>query len=484
MKTNQMKQILDVCIALSAQRDREALLFYILDTAMDLTNCDGGTLYLLEEDGLHFCRMVTRSFGIRQGGAEAPITLPPVPLKPSHVCARAVLEGGLINVTDVKNDSRFDFSGAARYDAMTGYDTRSMLVLPLTNDRGSIIGVLQLINALVPADGSITSFPADVEPLVSALASQAAISLTNMQYADEVRDLLDSLVRAMSTAIDQRTPYNANHSRNMARYAEAFLDWLERTGNDWKFDADRRREFLLSVWLHDVGKLTIPLEVMDKESRLGSRLKDVEQRFATMALLDRIALLEGSLTAEQADALTAQRTVGLALIKKVNTAGFLPDDMLAAVAELGARTYTNEAGEILPWLTEEEIICLTVRKGTLTSAERGIMESHVTLTARILDQVAFPKEYAQVPLWASAHHELLNGKGYPDHRTAESLPREVRLLTILDVFDALTATDRPYKPPMPIEKALSILHSMVNEGSMDEEILTLFEQSHAWEVSK
>ena len=472
MNHEQMKRLLDVCIVLSAERDREALLFRILDTAMDLTNCDGGTLYLLEEDGLHFCRMVTRSLRLRQGGDAAPITLPPVPLKPSHVCARAVLEAQLINVPDVKNDARFDFSGAARYDAMTGYNTRSMLVLPLTNDKGRIIGVLQLINALA-ADGSITVFSPDMEPMVSALASQAAISLTTMQYADRVQGLLDSLVRSMSAAIDQRTPYTANHSRNMARYGAAFLDWLEKTDNDWKFDADQRREFLMSILLHDVGKLTVPLEVMDKEIR---------QRFTAMGLLDRIALLEGRITAEEAAALATDREEGLTLIEKVNKAGFLPDDTLAAVNALAARTYIDEQGVVQPWITEQEQICLSVRKGTLTADERKIMESHVTVTATILDEVTFPEEYARVPEWAAAHHELLNGKGYPHHKTGESLCREVRLLTILDVFDALTARDRPYKPPMPTEKALAILHSMVQEGGLDGEILALFEESRAWEA--
>lgn len=481
MISQQTRTILDLSIALSAERNREALLFRILDAAMDLTQCDGGTLYLLENDSLHFCRMVTRSFGIRQGGAEVPITLPPVPLKPTHICARAVLDEALINVADVRSDDRFDFSGAAHYDAMTGYTTRSMLVVPLTNDRGKIIGVLQLINALTD-QGEITAFPVEEEFLVSALASQAAISLTNMQYAERVRNLLDSLVRALSTAIDERTPYNANHSRNMARYADAFLDWLETTGNVWHFDAEQRRELLLSVWLHDVGKLTIPLEVMDKESRLGPAIRDVHQRFSNMELLSRIALLEGRISTEDAEKFETERKEALALIEKVNTAGFLSDDTLAAIHALAKRTYTDLTGAELPWITEEERICLSVRKGTLTAEEREIMESHVALTARILNQVSFPEEYARVPQWASAHHEFLNGKGYPAHMTAEKLPREVRLITILDIFDALTATDRPYKKAMPVEKALSILHSMVEEGALDGEILALFEESRAWEV--
>ena len=480
MTQEEMRRFLDITVALSAERDREALLTFILDTAMDLTVSDGGTLYLLEDDGLHFCRMVTRSFGIRQGGHDAPITLPPVPLKPSHVCARAVLENQLINVDDVHSNTDFDFSGAKRYDEMTGYCTRSMLVVPLANDQGELIGVLQLLNAR-NAQGESTSYSAEVEPLVAAIASQAAISLTNMKYAEQIHQLLDSLVGALSTAIDQRTPYNANHTRNMAKYAERFLDWLDQTDHPWRFDTQRRRTFLLSVWLHDVGKLVVPLSVMDKDSRLGEAEKDVEHRFSTMRLLSRLAALEGRISPETAAAEQAEIDDAIALIRRLNRAGFLPDDDLTKITELSRRTYTDENGESHSWLTESELVALSVRKGTLTAEERSIMESHVVMTARILEQVSFPKMYSQVPGWAGAHHELLNGKGYPTHASGDEIPKEVRLLTILDVFDALTAKDRPYKPGMPVEKALSILDSMVQQGGMDAEILSLFRESQAWE---
>lgn len=480
MTTEQIKQLLDINLALSTERDREALLSFILDTAMDMTDCDGGTLYLLEEDGLHFCRMVTRSLGIRQGGHEAPITLPPVPMRPSHVCARAVLENRLINVENVHSNTDFDFSGAKRYDEITGYSTRSMLVVPLANDKGELIGALQLLNAK-NGQGSSIAFDPDMEQLVAAVASQAAISLTNMQYSDQIHKLLDSLVGALSTAIDQRTPYNANHTRNMARYGENFLNWLDKTDHPWRFDAQRRRTFLLSVWLHDVGKLSVPLAVMDKESRLGDALKDVEHRFSTIALLNRIAALEGTRSPEQAEALQTALEEAEALIQRVNRAGFLPDEDLSKINELAKRTYTDARGLEQPWLTESELNSLSVRKGTLTAQERGIMESHVIMTARILDEVFFPKEYSQVPLWAGSHHELLNGRGYPNHTAGDDIPREVRLLTILDVFDALTARDRPYKPGIPVEKALSILDSMVQEGGMDEELVSLFRESKAWE---
>lgn len=480
MTQQEMQRFLSISIAMSAEHDREALLTFILDTAMDLTSSDGGTLYLLEDDGLHFCRMVTRSLGIRQGGHDAPISLPPVPLSPSHVCARAVLENCLINVDDVHTNTEFDFSGAKRYDEITGYCTRSMLVVPLANDHGELIGVLQLLNAK-DKDGQSISFPKETEPLVMAMGSQAAISLTNMKYSEQIHQLLDSLVGALSTAIDQRTPYNANHTRNMAKYAECFLDWLDKTEHPWRFDTQRRHTFLLSVWLHDVGKLVVPLAVMDKDSRLGDAIKDVEHRFSSMILLSRIAALEGRISPDEAAAQQAEIKEALALVRKVNQIGFLPDEELNAITALGQRTYLDENGATQQWLTAAELTSLSIRKGTLTAEERAIMESHVVMTSRILEQVSFPKIYSQVPHWAGSHHELLNGTGYPLHSSGDEIPKEVRLLTILDVFDALTARDRPYKPGMPVEKALSILDSMVKEGSMDAEIMALFRQSRAWE---
>lgn len=345
MTSVQTQKLLDICTALSTERDREALLSNILDTAIDLTCSDGGTSYLLEKDGLHFCRMVTRSQGVRQGGHHAPITLPPVPLVSSHICARAVLENRFINVPDVHHNTEFDFSGARRYDTMTGYHTRSMLVAPLTNDRGELIGVLQLINALTE-DGQPTDFNPELEQFVVALASYAAICLTNMQYAEQITNLLDSLVRALSTAIDQRTPYNANHTRNMAKYAVRFLDWLEKTENPWVFDVNRRRSFLLSVWLHDVGKLVVPLEVMDKATRLGSALETIENRFRTMGLLDRIAFLEGKITRKEWDGRKVEQEKALEFIRKTNESGFLSTEGIAMVDELAKRTYIDEKGEV------------------------------------------------------------------------------------------------------------------------------------------
>ena len=480
MTDENINRVLSVCLELTAQRDRESLLSTILDTGMDIAHCDAGTLYLLEDDGLHFCRMFTRSQNIRQGGHADPIRLPPVPLEPKYVSSWVALHNEMINVADVRTDSHFDFTGSLRYDAMTGYRTVSMMVVPMSNDKGELIGVLQLINAL-DKEGKTIPFDPETELLISAIASQAALSIVNMQYAEQITQLLDSLVGALSSAIDQRSPYNVHHTRNMVRLAETLLDDLSRRHDEHAFDENRRRAFLMSIWLHDVGKLTVPLEIMDKESRLGPALGDIHERFRIISLLKRVAMLEGKLDKSEYARQSAEISDALALIERINCEGFLSDEDLTAVEALGTKTYLDENGAVQAWLQDAELEQLRVRRGTLTDAEREIMQNHVVLTSKILSHVAFPKLYSAVPRWAGAHHELLNGKGYPAHLTAEQIPIEVRFLTILDVFEALTAQDRPYKPPMPVSKALDILHGMVDEGAIDGELLALFERSRAWE---
>lgn len=479
MKPVSTEKLLDIGIALSSERDDDKLLETILDAAMDITSCDAGTLYIRSGEVLTFRIMVTKSLGVFRGGKRGVIDLPPVQLRRENVCACAAIEGRLINIPDVYEDGFFDFSGPRKYDAMTGYRTRSMLVVPMENDRGEVIGVLQLLNAL-DEDDEVVPFDPYYEQVIRSLASQAAISLTNMNYETEIIELLDSFVRVTSTAIDARSPYNANHTRNMVRYGGRFLDWLDETGNDWHFTAPERRQFLMTVWLHDVGKLVTPLNVMNKETRLGDRLDGVLHRFETIGLLERIAFLEGRIDADMLEAKKKELADARELVLHSNPAGFLPEEEFAALFALSQKTYFDENGDLQPFLTAEEYHALSVRKGTLTPEERTIMESHVAMTARMLGQMKFTSDCAMVPVWASEHHEFLNGSGYPKKLADGEIPREVRLLTILDIFDALTARDRPYKKPMPAEKALTILDSMAAEGQLDVSILELFKNSEAW----
>lgn len=477
------KELLEIGIALSQEKDRNKLFYLIIESAMRFTNCDGGTLYICDEEKLTFRIMITKSQNIHRGEKGEVIDIPPVPMREENVCACCAMKRKVINVPDVYQETEYDFSGPRKYDAITGYHTRSMLVVPMENDRGDIIGVLQLMNAQ-NEKGEMVAFDEDAETLIQCLASQTAISLTNANYAKELEGLLESFVRAMSAAIDARTPYNANHTRNMAVYGRRFLEYLEKTSHPWRFSEAKKKEFLMSVWLHDVGKLVIPLEVMNKESRLGSDLERIRQRFREMELLNRLALAEGNITEETYRAQEQEYKDTLLWIEKVNTAGFLPDEDLDRIEKLSERYYQNEHGEKLPWFTEHEKNCLRIRKGTLLPEERKIMENHVVMTRQFLKEIEFTKEYRDVPVWAAAHHEFLNGSGYPEKLKAEEICQEVRLLTVLDIFDSLTAADRPYKPPMPVEKALAILESMAGEGKLDKDMVALFRESKAWEEAE
>jgi hypothetical protein len=220
---------------------------------------------------------------------------------------------------------------------------------------------------------------------------------------------------------------------------------------------------------------------MDKATRLGDRLGDIEQRLDRIHLLDRIAVLDGSLDEEAYREREAQREWLLEDVYRINSTGFVGDDELKLLKQMSELSYTEEDGSEHPVLTDEELRCLQIRKGTLTDDERSIMQSHADKTRRILENVEFPDAFADVPKWASRHHEMINGSGYPDHIKNDEIPPEVRLLTILDIFEALTAQDRPYKKPIPPERSLEILYSMADEGCIDQDILALFERSRAWE---
>lgn len=476
-----VNRLLEIGMALSTEKDTKALLSLILDEAMSITGCDAGTLYIRSGDYLRFEIMVTKSTGYRkQADGEQPL-LPPVPLGSLENCrnisARSALTGQLFNIPDAYSEERFDFSGTKKYDELTGYRTSSILVIPMEDNYGKIIGVLQLINAM--ENGVFVPFSPEYEPVISSLASQAAISLTNMNYAADIAELFDSFVRVMSTAIDARTPYNANHTRNMAKYGAKFCDYVAEQGL-WEQCEREKRQFLMSIWLHDVGKLTVPLEVMDKETKLGQRLERVLGRLNEISLLARIDLLEGRANKSQYGEIGENLAKAQELVQKANAAGFLDDETLEKLNSLGSLTYEKD-GVTLPWITADELEHLEIRRGTLTMDERKIMEGHVEMTEKMLSQLKFTPDYEMVPLWASNHHEVLDGSGYPRGLKDGEISKEVRLLTILDIFDALTARDRPYKAPMPAGKAFDILDDMANAGKLDSGILKLFKSSKAWE---
>lgn len=479
-----VKSLLELSVALSQEKDYNKLLSLILRYAMEITGCDGGTIYLSSNGCLNFRIMKTLSMGVDKGENGEEIALPPVVLSETNVCSCAAILREIINVEDVHTCEKYDFSGPQLYDALTGYYTQSMIAAPMENHDGDIIGVLQLINAL-DSTGKVIPFPHSCEEVIKSLASLAGVSISNMNALLDIREMFESFVSAICTAVDQRTPYNACHTNNMARYGAKFIDYLNeeyasgRLG--YHFSLEERTQFLLSVRLHDIGKLVTPTRIMNKETRLGDRLETVKARIGRIRLLNKIDYLEKRQTRGQYLARESEVTDGLRFIEEINLAGFLSEEKYKEALHWGMQTYHEEDGAIRPWLLPEELEQLTVRSGNLTKAERAIMEEHVVHTAELLGEMKLPKQYSKILEWTSKHHEYLDGSGYPHGLKAEDLPLEVRILTILDIFDALTARDRPYKPPMPIKKALFVLEDMAKAGKLDAGIVGLFRKSKAWD---
>ena len=330
----------------------------------------------------------------------------------------------------------------------------------------------------------ITSFlknkKEDIELIVviSDITELVELGHKNKYLTDKLISFLDHFVKVMIDAIDKRTPYNANHTRNMVRYAENYLRWLDTQGRG--IDEGHRNMFLFSVWMHDVGKLVIPTEIMNKPTRLGDQIKDVMHRIETATLCERLEVAEGREDASAYEAKVKELSEAKTLIQRMNHAGFASEEDKEKLREAAKISCLTSFGERLPLLSEDELAALSVTKGTLTAEDRKIMESHATHTREMLEKLEVEGAYKNTPIWAGGHHEYLDGSGYPKGLSGDDITWEMRLLTIIDIYDALTAEDRPYKPPVSPEKAFFILEDMVKEGKLDAEILADFKASEAW----
>lgn len=475
------KEILEVGIQLTTEKDDNKLLCSIVEKGMQITNCDASTFYLYKDDMLHFRIMRTISQNICRGmDGEAITDIPPVPFKEENVCAYTAIHRKVVNIEDVYHSEEFDFSGPKRYDSMTGFRTQSMLVIPVENNNGELIGVLQMINAQ-DENGMVIPFDPQYEIIIRSLGSLAAIELTNIQYVHEIKAQLHSFVEAMATAIDERTPYNGSHTRNVAKYAIILAKKINekaRLGEcDEFFDEERLEKLELAALLHDLGKMIIPKSVMNRATRMDRDMAALEDRIALLKCYYEIDCLKNRITEEEYKEKVALLEDIIEFVHRIDNVGFLQQEDFDRVQEIATMYYEKEDGEKVYYITERERVCLSVRKGTLTDEDRTIMESHVVMTAKILSKVHFNKNYIDVPRWAAEHHEFLNGSGYPNHISGDQLDTETRILAIADIYDALTASDRPYKPPMPKAKACAILHSMVEEGKLEGRFVDWLEEA-------
>ena len=477
--TNDLKRILDIAINLTAEKNYSKLLDYLLSECMELSGCDAGTLYILKDDKLEFMILRNNTMNVYRGGEGEPIdSMPPVELDDKYVCAHSAIYKETVNILDVYNDFSFDWQGPRKYDKITGYHTQSMLVVPLIDHDNKVIGVIQLINAL-DENGDITCFSVDSESIVFSIASEAAISLSNMILVRQLRKMLYSFVRSLTTAIDERTPYNANHTYNVAAYCNKFAKFLmreEKERSDFEHITDSEREQLrMAAMLHDVGKLITPIEIMNKPDRLDWRLPIMESRWKYFEALLKIDLYDKIISEEKYHEESKTLKEGKELIRTCNTAPYLSPEKLEAIKELMKLVIVDrDNNETVEFLTDEELHEMLIVKGTLTAEERKIIEMHVVYTDKILSKIEFQDNYKLVRKFAAAHHEYLDGSGYPNGLTADDLPLEVRILTIADIFDSLTADDRPYKKALSKERALSILASMADEGKLDKGLVEQF----------
>lgn len=472
---DKFKKVLEIGTSLTSSKDANTILENIMRGAMDITGADGGTLYLLDNDELKFKIMITKSKNFYRGLNGEEVNMPPVKLTIKNVCAAAVLEKKTINVIDVYHNDDYDFSGPRKYDELNGYRAKSVLVIPMANDHKEIIGVLQLLNA-TDEMGNVVSFEKEDVEIIEALTSQAAIIITNSNYSNQISELLFGFVKVISKGIDEITPYNANHTRNMVKYAEEFFNYQDSINGQYKVNEEERKEILISIWLHDIGKLITPLEVMNKNSRLGNKLNELKHRYEKITLL--IELDEARNNTNNDEYLTKIEELNKALedIERLNNIGYLNDDDINRINDIYHMSYKDYR-----YLNDDEYKDMMIRRGTLSDEEREIMQRHVVMTSQMLEGLDFPRGFTNVPFYAGTHHEFLNGKGYPNHLTAEQIPWPARLITIIDIFEALTAKDRPYKKPMPAEKAFTILDDMVNAGQLDNYLLEAFKSSKAWE---
>ncbi len=467
-----VEKILDVITEMSKEDNYYKLLEEILEIGMQIANCDGGTLYILNEDKLEFFFMITKSMNIKDGGVDKKINLPPVDINSPSVAALCAKSKKVINVSDVYSDKVYNWSGPMKYDALTGYHTESVLVLPLFDKEKNVLGVMQLINAVMFK--KVVPFSYDVEKTLYSLSSLSGVLLDNVNLYQNLKDLLDSFVKAMVKTIESRTPYNASHTANVARLCSEFVDYL----NDKKYDdikPSEKEELVMAAMLHDIGKIIIKEDTLNKATRFASLLPNMNLRYDLIELDLDNKYLNKSLNKEDYEKELNYIKKIKEFINRIENITFLNDDDLSFIEEIKNKEYDTRFG-IKKILEPNELECAYIRKGTLTKEERNEIEMHVSYTKDILNEIKFGKKYSHVKEIASNHHEYLDGSGYPLHLKDNQLSKYVRIITIMDIYDSLRSSDRPYKKPIPVDKSLSILEDMSNESKLDKDLVLKFKE--------
>lgn len=475
--------------ALSSDRDIDVLMERIVEAARSFTQADGVTFYRKSGDRLSFDLLRNISLDQYRGGSSGlPINLPDISLHhedgtPNHslVVAHAALTGTTVNVGDAYSEPGFDFSGTRAFDARTGYHSKSFLTVPMKDHAEEVIGVLQLINAIGP-EGEIREFTDADQQLVESLASQAAIALNNRALLEQMAQLFESLIHLINTAIDEKSPYTGGHCERVPTLTMMLAEAAVRTGvgplAGFTLDDDDRYELKIAGLLHDCGKITTPVHVVDKATKLETlfdRIALVDTRFEVLLRDAEIAHLKGELDSMGYQQRIARLQADRETLRRSNAGGeFMSDAQVAEIERIAAHVWRGPDGNLRPLLDAEETMNLCIRRGTLNAAEREIINNHIVMTIRMLEALPWPPHLRKVPEYAGGHHERMDGKGYPRGLTREQMSIPARVMGIADVFEALTASDRPYKSAKTLSESIQILGRMKLDQHIDPDLFDVF----------
>ena len=551
------RRLIDIGIALSVEKDTNKLMEIILLEAKDISNADGGTLYIrTKDDTLEFEIMHTDSLDVVQGGTSGvEITIPAVQMyledgSPNNqqIVASAALSGDTLNLRDAYDSTEFDFSGTKRFDEGNNYRTRSVLTVPLKDSQGDVIGVLQLLNAMT-TDGQVIDFSKQIQPLIEALASQAAVALDNALLIESQENLLDAFITLMARAVDAKSPHTGGHCERVPELtkmlSQAACETASGPFTDFNLTDAQWYELHIGAWLHDCGKVTTPDYVVDKATKLETitdRIHEVRMRFEVLKL-ERTVAYQAKLIAgvgepeflkTELEKALAQIDDDYYFITECNLGGeSMADDLVARVKKIAGTTWTRTLSDrpgvsfeelkrkkkqpepLLPCqeplladrpdhLIEHnavahsadpdniygfkvevpeykynlgEVYNLCISRGTLTNEERFKINDHIVQTIVMLDSLPFPKHLERVPEIAGGHHEKMDGTGYPKRLTGDEMSIPAKVMAIADVFEALTAADRPYKKPKKLSESINIMSFMVKDQHLDPELFRLFLES-------
>ena len=494
-----LDQLNAIGASLSAERDINRLLETILTAAKTITRADGGTLYrVTEEQSLRFEIVRTSSLKYYLGGTTGnPVPFYPIQLfkdgKPNHgmVAAHAALTGKTVNIADAYVAEGFDFSGTRAFDSKTGYRSQSFLTVPMRNHEGEAIGVLQLINAQDPHTGEIVPFSSSDQRLAESLASQAAVALTNRMLINQLEALFESFISLINGAIDEKSPYTGGHCQRVPVLTMLLAEAVNQTNDgplsEFHMSDKDRYELKIAGLLHDCGKVTTPVHVVDKATKLETifdRVQLIDTRFEVLKRDAELESLKKRITLKPMEAAEEDKRLRERLRQLDDDRKFLHacniggermrDDDIDRVRRIAKYRWRDVSGHEAEFLTDDEVKNLTIRAGTLTDDERKVINHHIVATIRMLEALPWPKHLTSVPEYAGGHHERMDGKGYPKGLTREQMSVQARCMGIADIFEALTAKDRPYKKGKTLSESLEILGRMRLNHHVDPDLFDVF----------